>query len=271
MRAPAPFYARAGLNVECYEQRTEFDVGRSFVRGDVDWYRRLARRTGGPVLEGACGTGRVAWEIAKSGVDVVGFDLSPHMLRAAEAKRVGMPGRARERATFVRGDLRTFDLGRRRFPLAIVPFRSFQCLLTPEDQRASLLRFHRHLRPGGRLVLNLFDPVYKYLSPTEPRVFAKRPAVRHPARGTVVSVETSRIGIDPVRQVMDLLWTFREKGARGRTIRVEREILRMRWSFRHEVRHLAALAGFEVEAEHSDFRGGKPAYGKEQVWVLRKV
>jgi SAM-dependent methyltransferase len=270
MRSPTPFYARAGLNVECYDPRAAVDVGRSSVRGDAAWYRRLARRTGGPVLEGACGTGRVAWEIAKAGIEVVGFDLSPPMLRAAEAKRASMPPRARGKATFVRGDLRTFDLGRRRFPLAIVPFRSFQCLLTPEDQRACLLRFRRHLRPGGRLVLDLFDPVYRYLSPTEPRVFARRPAVRHPARGTLVSVETRRIGIDPVRQVMDLLWTFREKGPRGRTVRVEREILRMRWSFRHEMRHLFGLTGFAVEAEHSDFRGGAPAYGREQVWVLRR-
>lgn len=265
-----PFYSRPGLNVECYDRRTAADVARSSVRGDAAWYRRLARRTGGPVLEGACGTGRVAWEIARAGIEVVGFDSSPSMLRAAAAKGASMPPGAARRATFVRGDLRDFTIGR-TFPLAIVPFRAFQCLLTPGDQRASLLRFRRHLRPGGRLVLDLFDPAYEYLTPSMPRRFAERVSVPHPVRGTRVSVEIRRLALDPVGQVMRDLWTFREETPAGRTVRVEREVLALRWSFRWEMRHLFELTGFEVEAEHSDFRGSPPAYGGEQVWVLRRT
>lgn len=45
----------------------------------------------------------------------------------------------------------------------------------------------------------------------------------------------------------------------------------MRWSIRREMRHLIELCGFEVVAEYGDFRGGPPAYGREQVWVLRRA
>jgi SAM-dependent methyltransferase len=50
------------------------------------FYRELARRTDGPVLELACGTGRLTVPLARDGQEVVGLDASPAMLRAARAK-----------------------------------------------------------------------------------------------------------------------------------------------------------------------------------------
>jgi SAM-dependent methyltransferase len=266
MAPSTSFYARDGLHVDCYDAfHAPFLEG----FGDVPFFVRLARRSGGPVLEGACGTGRVAWDIARAGIGVVGFDVSRPMLRRAEAKRAGMPPRARALARFVRGEFRTFDLGRRRFPLALVPFRAFQALLTPGDQRAALRRFRRHLRPGGRLVLDLFDPRLDYCHPGG-RAPMKPSTVLHPARGTRVTVASGERVNDPVRQVLREVWTFTERDGRGRVLRRESEVLRLRWSYRHEMRHLFELEGFAVEAEYADFRGAPPAYGREQVWVLRR-
>lgn len=264
MPSPTPFYARPGLHTECYDAMHAAYLRTSSVAGDAAWYARLARRTGGPVLEGGCGTGRVSWALARAGIGVVGFDRSLPMLAQAEGKRPSMPPRARGLARFVHGDFRTFDLGS-RFPLAIVPFRAFQSLLTPEDQRRALLRFRRHLRPRGLLVLDLFDPRLEYCVPggRSPR---SRTAIRHPARGTRVTVEIGDRVNDPLRQVLTERWTFRE----GRR-RVERETLTMRWTYRHELRLLCEAAGFAVESEFSDFRGHGPAYGNELVLVLRKT
>lgn len=268
MSPPSPFYSRDGLNVQTYDLRTALDIARATVRGDADWYARRAREWGGPVLEGACGTGRVAWTLAEAGLEVTGFDLSPHMLRQAEARRARMPGEVARRATFVPGDMADFDLGR-TFPLAIVPFRAFQALLTPEAQRAALARFRAHLVPGGRLVLDLFDPRLDYLIPGTPSPVPDRESVRHPERGTLVTVDIGARAVDPLRQVFGEPWTFREHAADGEVLLEETEVLELRWSYRYEMRHLFEIAGFEVEAEYSDFEESPPAYGKEQVWVLR--
>jgi SAM-dependent methyltransferase len=263
MTPPTPFYGRPGLHVECYDAMHEAYLRTTSVAGDGAWYARLARRTGGPVLEGGCGTGRVAWGIARAGVEVVGFDRSLPMLVRAEGKRASLPPRARSLARFVRADFRTFDLGR-RFPLAIIPFRAFQSLLTPEDQRRALRRFREHLRPGGLLVLDLFDPRLEFCVPggRSPR---DRSTIRHPDRGTRVTVEISGRVNDPVRQVLSETWTFRE-GRRP----PERETLTMRWTYRHELRLLCEAEGFTVESEFSDFRGHGPAYGNEIILVLRR-
>lgn len=56
----------------------------------------------------------------------------------------------------------------------------------------------------------------------------------------------------------------------GTVLRTDTERLTLRWSLRSEMRLLFELTGLEVVAEHGDFKGGPPAYGREQVWVLRR-
>jgi SAM-dependent methyltransferase len=268
MADPVPFYGRDGLNVQTYDARTPLDVARTSVEGDVAWYVRKAAVWGGPVLDVASGTGRVSWPLADSGVEVVGLELSPWMLAAAEAKRASMPEATRKRATFVRGDMTAFDLAR-KFRAVFVPFRSFQCLLQPEAQRAALERFRAHLAPGGRLVLNLFDPRYEFLTPRLPPTLAERDNFRHPLRRTSVTVEIERLEFDAMRQFFRDVWIFRELDASGSVLLEEREVLSMRWTFRWEMRHLLTACGFKVEAEYSDFLDSPPEYGREQVWVAR--
>jgi len=118
-------------------------------------------------------------------------------------------------------------------------------------------------------VLDLFDPKYEYLVPGSRPPHERLEDVVHPDRGTRVTVAIGERTLDPVRQVMREVWTFREHDAGGAVLLEESEILSLRWSFRHEMRHLFARAGIEVEAEYSDFQGSPPAYGKEQVWVVR--
>ena len=66
-------------------------------RGDVDWYRRKARESGGPVLELGVGTGRVALALARDGAEVVALDSHPGMLAALRRKIGEAPPDVRER------------------------------------------------------------------------------------------------------------------------------------------------------------------------------
>ena len=59
---------------------------RGSPRGDVEWYRRKAVESGGPVLELGAGTGRVTIPIAEAGVRVTGLDLDAGMLDRLQEK-----------------------------------------------------------------------------------------------------------------------------------------------------------------------------------------
>jgi SAM-dependent methyltransferase len=108
-----------------------YDAGTAGVPGDIDFFLELAKEShaaGLPVLELACGTGRVAIPIAQAGVRVVGLDLNKGMLDRAREKSVGL-----STASWVEGDMRSFAI-EERFGLIYIPARSFQHLLTVADQ-----------------------------------------------------------------------------------------------------------------------------------------
>jgi len=257
------FYAPDGLNVETYDERT------AGFPGEIDFYVGRARASGGPVLELASGTGRVSWPIARAGISIVGLDLSTTMLATAERKRAVEPREISARAEFVRGDMADFDLGR-RFALVIVPFRAFQALLTPEEQRRSLLCIGRHLSPNGRLILDLFDPRLELLLPDRTLPRPQPPSVRHPVSGNMVVISVLERINDPVRQQLRERWRFSEVTPGGEVVREEEELLELRWTYRYEMRHLLELCGYVVEEELSDFLGGAATYGKEQIWICRQ-
>lgn len=254
------------LGTEIYDLQSGAIFAQGPGSGDVDFYQRLAAARGGPILEIGCGTGRVSIPLAQNGFDVVGVDLSASMLRIAEEKRSDLPLEVASRLTFVRGDMATLDLGR-RFPLIVAPSRVFQFALTSEAQRAALQALRAHLEPGGRLVLDLFDPAFEFVVPGS--IFPPRSGrLVHPATGNQVAWEIFGLPPQPEEQLVNSEWTAREIGPSGAVIREETERLTLRWSTRSEMRLLFELAGLEVVAEYGDFRGSPPAYGREQVWVL---
>ena len=258
---PRPYYAEGGLNVETYDART------AGFPGEIDFWIKQARESRGPVLELACGTGRVTWPIARAGIEIVGLDISPPMLRTAEAKRAHESDEVSERVRFVRGDMTDFSLSE-TFALAIIPFRAFQVLLTAEEQRRSLTCIHRHLRPHGRLIIDIFDPRLDWALPerTEPGL-PDRPTRTHPITGNTLTVEVLSRRNDALRQVFREHWRFTEASSTGQVLRREDEMLELRWTYRYEMRYLLELCGFAIENELSDFIGSPPAYGREQIWI----
>src|ERR1700720_848752 len=124
--------------------------------GDVAFYRDAGHEFGDPVLELGCGTGRITMALAEAGKRVTGLDISERMLERAGQKRLALYTEERERVHLVQGDMAKFDLGE-KFRLIIIPFRPFQHLLEVKEQMACLECVRKHLAPGGRLILDVFQ------------------------------------------------------------------------------------------------------------------
>jgi ubiquinone/menaquinone biosynthesis C-methylase UbiE len=238
------------------------------VAGDVAFYVGLAQESGGRVLELACGTGRIAFVLAERGFDVTGVDISDGMLTVARRKAAECPVAVRGRLSFMHQDMARLDLPG-RFGLIFIPFRSFQHLLTIDLQRKALTAVARHLEPNGRLSLNLFDPRFDLLldtSPPPPEISAIDPLTGHR-----FVAEILRTRFDHVEQIRRDLWRYREMGPGRQVLDEDTREMALRWTYRHELRHLLELCGFGVEAEYSDFAGAPAAYGKELVVVARSA
>lgn len=262
-----PIYSRGGLSVELYDTLHPI-LAEGFQ--DTPFLLEQAAETGGPILELACGTGRVLWPLADAGYEITGLDLNRPMLERAEAKTAERPPEVRARVRFVQAGMQDFDLGA-TYALIFCTFRSFQGLLTVEDQRSCLRCAHRHLRTGGRLVLDLFDPQLDRLLPRNPYAPRTFGSYRHPGRGHSVLWESVDHLNDPVRQNLVEIWRWTEVDSEGRVVRTEIEELRLRWTFRYELHHLLEVCGFRRLHEYSDFRKSAPAYGGELVVVCEKA
>ena len=68
-----------------------YDPWSASVVEDIAFYVDEARRHGGPVVELAVGSGRIAVPIARAGISVIGVDLSEGMLAVARALAMKPP------------------------------------------------------------------------------------------------------------------------------------------------------------------------------------
>jgi len=121
---------------------------------EIAWYVGFARSAGGPVLELACGTGRLLVAIAGAGLQIEGIDLSPRMLGMARERIRQSPSEVASRVLVHQADMTSFRLGR-SFGLVLLADNSFGELTTPEEQLSCLKCASRHLRPDGRLLVTV--------------------------------------------------------------------------------------------------------------------
>jgi hypothetical protein len=123
------------------------------VRGDeaatVSFLEGLAR--GGPALELAIGTGRIALPLAARGVPVDGIDFSEPMVAKLRAK----PGGDRRSVTI--GDFADVDVPG-RYRLVYVVFNTLFNLLTQDDQVRCFENVAAHLDDDGVFVVEGFVP-----------------------------------------------------------------------------------------------------------------
>ncbi len=205
----------------------------------------------GAILELACGTGRVLLPLARAGHEIVGLDLSAQMLARCRAGLAGEPAEVRTRVRLVQADMTSFSLDR-RFALITSPFRGFQHVTSVERQLACLARCHAHLRPGGRLVLDLFNPdpalLYEHGGSDGEETAETLPWTD----GRTIRWWGHVTEYQRVRQVNQCEMTYEITEPDGSTRRLA-ERFPMRYLFRHEVEHLLARSGFAVEALYGDY------------------
>lgn len=151
-----------------------YDPWSRSVTEDVDFYVEQALAAGGPVVELAVGTGRIAVPIALAGVEVIGVDSSPAMLEVARAA-------ADEAGVSDRVDLRLGDLReppvRERVPLVVCPFRSLLHMEAEVEKLRALRAARKLLEPGGSFVFDVFSPSPEDIEETDGRWIEREPGI----------------------------------------------------------------------------------------------
>lgn len=180
---------------------------------------------GGPALELAIGTGRIALPLAARGVVVDGIDISTAMI----ARLRGKPGGDRLAVTV--GDFADVPVPG-AYPLIYLVFNTLFNLLTQDDQVRCFENVAAHLTEGGCFVIETFVPAYLYRLRDDQYVDAEAVGVDH------VRLDVGRH--DPVHQLLD------ESHVRlsGDGIRVAPIVTRYAWP--SELDLMARIAGLHL-------------------------
>jgi SAM-dependent methyltransferase len=153
---------------EVYDQTYRAKFEPSVLGPVVDVLAELAG--GGPALEFAVGTGRVALPLSARGVAVHGVELSPHMAAQLQAK----PGAEAIPVTI--GDMTTARVPGAPFTLVYLVANTIMNVTTQDDQLAVFANAAAHLRPGGCFVAEVIVPQLRRVPPGETaRVFTLDP------------------------------------------------------------------------------------------------
>ncbi|HUM06272.1 MAG TPA: class I SAM-dependent methyltransferase [Terriglobales bacterium] len=209
---------------------------------DVPFYVDEAKRARDPVLELACGTGRLTIPIAQNKLEIVGLDQSASMLAHARTKAA----QAGVEIEWIEADCRTFSL-KRKFALIFMAFNSMQHLHDQASLAALFANVRKHLAPGGRFVFDVFNPSLAILT--------RDPNVRHfdrqyedpHGRGTIMLEMTAVY--DDAAQVNRMKWYFSLPSQKDFQV----EQLDVRCFFPQELDLLVRANGFQIEQKFGNF------------------
>ncbi|MFQ5631578.1 MAG: class I SAM-dependent methyltransferase, partial [bacterium] len=220
-----------------YRDGRHYDNQHAYLTEDIAFYVQQAQQFGQPILELACGTGRITLPIAQQGLEIVGIDKSESMLARAKEKSDG-----HDPVTWHYGDIRNFDLGQ-KFKMIFLPFNSIAHLYDFESIRACFEAVRKHLDTEGRFIVDFFNPELTFLTREndQPRFVSEYPDPD--SENTVVLTETNRY--DKATQVNHILWHYRI-GEKTFT-----DELNMRIFYPQELEALLLYNGFIIEGSMS--------------------
>lgn len=237
----------------------DWENAQTLDRRDVHFWRRLAVRAKGSVLELGCGTGRVTIPVARAGARIVGVDRSAEML--SHARRRSTRARLTRRVSWVRGDIRSLPFRRStRFNLVMAPYGILQSLVRESDLKATLAAVVRVLATGGIFGIDLVPdlPVWK-----EYRNQVRFRGTRPGGRSRITLIETVRQDRSKRLTIFDQQYV-EQCGARRTTRRFS---LVFRTLSVPQMTRRLENAGFRIRAILGDYNG-EPWDPRADVWLI---
>ena len=239
---------------------------------EINWYLEKVKTYGGPVLDLACGTGRLAILIAKEGFEVTAIDSSKGMLHVFEDNLLQCSSSVQDRIKIDRQSMTAFS-NNRKFN-AIICCDAFFHNLTVEEEILCLNKVSAHLAPKGVFVFNLPNPNCEFiLKASENRMgnFEERGRYDIGDNQGSLLVEQANIG-NPSLQTITTKLRMKRYDPNGDLIEEGKSDWTTRYLFQYEAVHLLYRCGFEIIKLVGDYQDGPVKKGSQLVFevALRK-
>jgi len=245
---------------------------REQLKYDIRFYIDRAVKINGHILELACGTGRITIPLAEAGHEVWGLEFSRQMLEQFKNKIKGLPKETPDRIHLVHGDMSDFTFDQ-KFPLIIIPGRSFQLLIDEKKEISCLNNVHHHLTKDGFFILDLANFIKNKEQEkewvSEEEIFDWENT--NPKTGYKIRRTHIKKRIDTVRQIIYPQKTYYITGNDGF---VEKVVKQSSWKyfFADQIKNLLMSRGFKIieELETFEEKAINPGKGQAFIFVCQK-
>lgn len=211
-------------------------------RGDIAFYKKYAQQQGSPILELACGTGRILIPIAQTGTECYGLDSDREMLAMCETKAQTLDLNNIHLQVASMDDFH-YD---QEFSYIYIPFRSFQHLLNVEQQMQCLQLVRDHLRDDGIFILDVFAPnIGKISSYSKKKEEWEKEFSRKNQRTESTITRYYQAQADLANQVIEVEMKWEERNDTGILVARKQGHFKLRYIFRYELEHLLYRCGFQ--------------------------
>ena len=214
-----------------------YDALHNDIETDENVIKYYAKKCNGPVLEIACGTGRLSKYIIDLGLPYTGIDNSKPFLDISIQKFGG-------NGTFLYNNMQDFKLAE-KFDFIFIGFNSFLHNLTDKDALNCLRCVREHLNSDGIFLLSIFLPDPEFLYRDE-YLYEARTFFNYNGKQCRVMERNS---YDDETQINSLTWQLEIDGKQSDEI----YCFKQRMFYPHKMHLLFQESGFSVNEKFGDW------------------
>jgi len=248
-------------NLEEFRDPQTYDLVDAGYEDDRPLVEQWARSLGSPLLDLACGTGRMAVILAAQGYQVTGVDVVPEMV-AWGRQKAAQRGVSIE---WVVADARSFQL-QRRFSFIYMLENAFQFFLTRADQEALLACVREHLLPEGCFLFETRNPSPRNL--LQARLLEPQQCAT-PNGGQLVITDDQPV-YDPMTQIQHCASYYRWLHPDGQSMEKTKRTA-LRYVYPQEIEALLYYNGLRIIARYGGWEQEPlTAPSREMIFVCQQ-
>ncbi|UCH94604.1 MAG: class I SAM-dependent methyltransferase [Candidatus Aminicenantes bacterium] len=219
------------------------------LKADIPFYLEDAAKIKGPILELACGTVRLTIPLAQAGHEVWALEYSETMIEEFKKKMKNLPTETTGKIHLVHGDMSNFQINQ-KFPLILLPARSFQLLLEETKENACLKNVRYHLTDNGYFIIDIANFIGKkekanqWVSEEEVLDWENI----DPVTGDNVRRTHKKKQIDTQKQIIYPLKTYYITKKDGSTAKIVKQSA-WKYFFNNQIKSLLTDRGFKIIEE----------------------
>ncbi|TQR12825.1 class I SAM-dependent methyltransferase [Psychrobacillus soli] len=251
-------------NLEEYDDPVSYDIENNGYIGELPLLEQWASQESGPIIDLACGTGRITIPLASRGFHLIGVDLHAGMLEQAKKKSHELD----LQIEWLEQDCTQLNLNCKSSLIYMVG-NSIQHFHTNESQNMLLSSIHKHLEEDGVFIFGTrFPNAEELLQPSTEEYWKTY-------NDTICNKEVDVYTIshyDALSQIQRYTTIRKFKNADGKVVDEKRTNISLRYTYPKEMERLLSENGFETLHMYKDWNGtpiSNDSY--EMIYVCRKI